>query len=58
MLDKILGSLKAHASGLTAAVMVYLACNADGSISSDDKQLIVGALLAAFGLTYAVPNKK
>lgn len=56
-MDKILGCLKAHASGLTAAVMVYLACDADGTISGDDKKLILSALLAAFGLTYAVPNK-
>lgn len=57
-MDKLLGTLKAHTSGMTAAVMVYLACNADGTISNDDKQLIVAALLAAFGLTYVVPNKK
>ncbi len=57
-MDKILGSLKAHASGLTAAVMVYIATTADGNFSGDDKQLVVAAVLAAFGLTYAVPNKK
>ncbi len=57
-MDKILGALKAHASGITAAVMVYLATTADGTFSNDDKQLVLGALLAAFGITYAVPNKK
>lgn len=57
-MDKILGSLKANVSGLTAALMVYLACNADGTISGDDKQLILAAVLAAFGITWVVPNKK
>ncbi len=58
MLDRFLRTLKAHSAGLTAAVMVYLACDADGTISGDDKQLILGAVLAAFGITYVVPNKK
>lgn len=58
MEKKILASLKAHASGLAAAAMVFLACYEDGSLSGNDWQLIATAALAAFGVTYAVPNKK
>lgn len=58
MINKLLGALKAHSSGLVSAAMVYLAVTADGTFDSSDKQLVVGALLAAWGITYAVPNKK